>query len=185
LASYSYSFAAPLDPEACRVLEAETRVAFHHLDTSEWFCVAGRNSDGAVVGVLTLEPRNWFDWHWSCAITDPRVLSRRLLKTIFRTAFTRATRLSALIEPSNERALAQVKRLGFWPEGFCRLAIEGKRDAVMFGMLRQECRWLHPTSGPRHSDVLALGHPGDMPWIDAPQVPAVAAMRGNGVGEGG
>jgi RimJ/RimL family protein N-acetyltransferase len=148
LASYSYSFAAPLDPEACRFLEAETRVAFHHLDTSEWFCVAGRNSDGAVVGVLTLEPRNWFDWHWSCAITDPRVLSRRLLKTIFRTAFTRATRLSALIEPSNERALAQVKRLGFWPEGFCRLAIEGKRDAVMFGMLRQECRWLADAARP-------------------------------------
>jgi RimJ/RimL family protein N-acetyltransferase len=148
LASYSYSFAAPLDPEACRFLEAETRVAFRHLDTSEWFCVAGRNSDGAVVGVLTLEPRNWFDWHWSCAITDPRVLSRRLLKTIFRTAFTRATRISALIEPSNTRSLQQAVRLGFIYEGFIRLGIEGTRDAFAFGMLAGDCRWLADSARP-------------------------------------
>jgi RimJ/RimL family protein N-acetyltransferase len=152
LPSYSYSFAAPLDPEACRFLEAETHVAFHHLDTSEWFCVAGRNSDGAVVGVLTLEPRNWFDWHWSCAVADPHVLSRRLLRTIFRTLFKAgAVRITALIEPSNEQAIKSVRRLGFVYEGFLRMGIEGDRDALVFGMLEGDCRWLHlaPHSGLR------------------------------------
>jgi hypothetical protein len=32
--------------------------------------------------------------------------------------------------------------LGFQQEGFMRKAVEGIRDAVLFGMLRHECRYL-------------------------------------------
>ncbi len=142
MGEFRYAFTAPLDPDAIEFLELETRVPFHHLDTSKWFCVTARNSHDAVVGVLTLEPRNWFDWHWSCAIADPRLLTRRLLKTIFRTGFSRARRITALIEPVHERTIRQAVRLGFVYEGFIRLGIEGSRDAYMFGMLPSECRFL-------------------------------------------
>ena len=44
----------------------------------EWLCVTAYNDHDAVVGVLTMEPRNWFDWHLCCAIADQRLMTRRL-----------------------------------------------------------------------------------------------------------
>jgi hypothetical protein len=49
-----------------------------------------------------MEPRNYFDWHMSCAIADQRVLmTRRLLRRRSSAPiFTRAvTRITALVEP--------------------------------------------------------------------------------------
>jgi hypothetical protein len=142
MSRFRFSFAAPLTPDAAVFLETETGVAFAHLDLSDWFCVSCWNDHDAVVGVLTMEPRNWFDWHMSCAIADQRLMTRRLLRTIFKTMFSRAVRITALVDPGNERALKQVQRMGFVFEGFVRLGIEGTRDALMFGMLRADCPFL-------------------------------------------
>lgn len=136
-----FSF-APLSPEAMLFLEEETNVAFRHLDMRHWLTVTAFNDHDAVVGVLTMEPRNWFDWHMSCAIADQRLMSKRLLRTIFRTTFTRAKRITALVEPGNERAIGQMRRLGFVYEGFIRCGLEGHRDVLMFGMLPEDCRFL-------------------------------------------
>lgn len=156
MSHFHFSFAAPLTPEACQFLEEETAIPYAHLDMRDWFCATAWNDTGSVVGVLTMEPHTWFDWHMSCAIADQRIMTRRLLKTIFRTTFTRARRITALVEPGNQRALGQVKRMGFWQEGYGRWMIEGNRDAVMFGMLPHECPWLfHSPRRPRHGDVLA------------------------------
>jgi hypothetical protein len=140
--AFHFSFAAPLTPEATQFLETETGIPFGHIDMREWLCVTAYNDHDSVVGVLTMEPRNWFDWHLSCAIADQRLMTRRLLKTIFKAAFTRAKRITALVEPGNYKAIKQVARLGFQQEGFGRFLIEGTRDALIFGMLEHECPWL-------------------------------------------
>jgi hypothetical protein len=142
MSQFHFSFVAPPPPDAVEFLESETGVPFAHIDMTEWFCITAWNEHDAVVGVLICEPRNWFDWHFSCAIADQRIMTRRLLRTIFKTLFTRAVRVTALVEPSNERVLRQVKRLGFVYEGFLRMGIEGSRDALIFGMLADDCRWL-------------------------------------------
>jgi hypothetical protein len=146
------SFRSPLTPDAVEFLTEETRVDFGMQDMRHWFCATAWNDTGSVIGVLACEPKTWFDWHWSCAVADPHVLSRRLLRTIFRTLFKAgAVRITALIEPSNEQAIKSVRRLGFVYEGFLRMGIEGDRDALVFGMLEGDCRWLHlaPHSGLR------------------------------------
>jgi ribosomal protein S18 acetylase RimI-like enzyme len=153
--SYQLSFATPLDPAALALLEAATAVPFGHLDMAEWLTFAAWNERGAVVGVLVMEPRNYFDWHLSCAVTDPRFMSRRLLTAIFTATFSRAARITALVEPDNVRALMQVQRLGFRKEGFCRHVIEGTRDAFVFGMLPEECRFLRPQAFVRPPTVTA------------------------------
>jgi hypothetical protein len=56
--------------------------------------------------------------------------------------FTQATRVTALIEPANERAIKNARQLGFQYEGYMRLSVEGKRDALLFGMLAEDCRFL-------------------------------------------
>jgi RimJ/RimL family protein N-acetyltransferase len=141
MSNFHFSFAPP-SPDAIQFLEQETRTRFAHIDMRDWFCVTCWNDHDAVVGVLVAEPRNWFDWHLSAAVADQRMMTRRLLRTIFKTLFTRATRITALIEPDNLRSVDCAKKLGFVYEGFMRLGIEGTRDALMFGMLTDDCRWL-------------------------------------------
>lgn len=157
MSRYRFSFAAPLTVEACQFLEEELNIPYGHLDMSDWFCItAWRAADDQVVGVLACEPKTWFDWHFSCAIADQQLMTRRLLKTIFRTLFTRARRITALVEPGNQRALDQVRRMGFVYEGFIRCGVEGSRDVLMWGMLPEDCRFLPGYTGGtiRRTDLL-------------------------------
>jgi RimJ/RimL family protein N-acetyltransferase len=139
---YHIAFTGAPTPDGAAFLEEETGVPFAHLDMRDWFCATAYNEHDAIVGVLLAEPRNWFDWHLSVAIADQQFMTRRLLRAIFKTLFTRARRITALVEPHNERALRQVVRMGFIYEGFCRCGIEGARDAYVFGMLPDDCRFL-------------------------------------------
>ena len=74
-------------------------------------------------------------------------------------------------------------RMGFNMRDFFAWGIEGNRDALHVGHARQhECLWLpHPAGRPRHGDVVSLGHPTDVLGVDATDVPAVAAVPGNGL----
>lgn len=146
------SFSAPLTPEANAFLSEETGVDFSAQDTRHWFCATAWNDTDSVVAVLACEPKTTFDWHFSCAVADPRVMSRRLLRTIFRTIFKAgAVRITALVDPNNEPAVKSVVRLGFVYEGFLRMGVEGRRDAYLFGMLEGDCPWLwrHPQRKPQ------------------------------------
>lgn len=137
-----YSFAAPLTPDANAFLSDETGIDFAAIDMRHWLCVTAYNDHDAIVGVLACEPKTSFDWHFSCAVADRRVITRRLLKTIFRTLFKKAVRVTALVDPANQSAADQCRRMGFVYEGFLRLGIEGNRDALIFGMLAEDCPWL-------------------------------------------
>lgn len=137
-----YSFAAPLTPDANAFLSAQTEIDFSAQDMRHWLCATAYNDLGEIVGVLACEPKTWFDWHFSCAVADPRVISRRLLKTIFKTLFSRAVRITALVDPDNERAISNCRRMGFVYEGFLRMGVEGRRDALIYGMLAEDCPWL-------------------------------------------
>jgi len=133
----------PLDRHAKQYLTDRTGIEFRHVDMRQWLCATARDDYGHILGVLACEPKLPFDWHWNCAISDPRCLSRRLLRTVFTTLFRLgAVRITALIHPDNHRAIKQAAQLGFIYEGFVRMGVEGHRDAMMFGMLRQDCRFL-------------------------------------------
>lgn len=133
---------APLSADAIVYLSELTEVEFGFTDMSDWFTITAYDERDDIMGVLACEPKTPFDWHFSCAITDQRCLSRRLLRTIFKALFSRAVRVTALVDPDNERAVNQVRRMGFVYEGFLRMGLEGKRDALIFGMLADDCLYL-------------------------------------------
>lgn len=135
---------APLALDAVEFLSQETGIDYGFVDFTDprWLCATARNDHGAVVGVLACEFKESFDAHFSCAVVDRRCLSRRLLRTVFRTLFTRAVRVTALISPDNKLAISGARRMGFVYEGFLRMGVEGKRDALIFGMLVSDCRYL-------------------------------------------
>lgn len=95
--------------------------------------------DGHLLFVCVCEFKTSFDVHLTVACDDPTVVTRRVLKAVFRALFSRAVRVTALIEPGNRRCIGLARRLGFKDEGFGRLMIEGKRDALIFGMLESDC----------------------------------------------
>lgn len=150
----------PLLPDAVAFLSAETGIDYSHTDFSSprWFCVTARRDDGTLMGVAVAEFKTWFDAYFSCAISDPRCLSRKLLGVIFRALFSKAIRITAEIDPGNDSAADQCRRMGFIYEGFKRMGIEGTRDALLFGMLHDDCRFL-PGYHPAHTSIppLSLG----------------------------
>lgn len=135
---------APLDDDAIDFLSEETDIDFRRIDFSQpqWFCGTARRDDGTIRAILACEFKNPFDVHFSAAISDPSAITRRLLGAIFTALFARAVRVTALVSPDNERAIKTTRRLGFVYEGFMRKGVEGRRDALLFGMLREDCRWL-------------------------------------------
>jgi RimJ/RimL family protein N-acetyltransferase len=78
------------------------------------------------------------------ATVSPKWCSRRVLSAIFSYPFfqLRCTRLTAVTEIMNQPARAFLCRLGFQEEGVLRKAFPGGIDAVVYGLLAEECRWL-------------------------------------------
>lgn len=66
------------------------------------------------------------------------------MRFLFRYPFTQLglPRVTALIARKNSPARRLVDYLGFKLEGTCRRAWDGKQDCMVYGMLREECRWL-------------------------------------------
>jgi hypothetical protein len=159
----SISF-APLDAEAIAFLMRRTSIDYSdcRFDGPSWFCCTARDH-GTITGVFIGEFMNAFDCHITAAIDNPRFLTRRLLRAIFTALYSRAVRITAMTRPDNERALRIIKHLGFQLEGYSRLAIEGRWDAFVFSMLRDECRYLgvsRETSQITLNEVVSSDHRG-------------------------
>ena len=134
-----------LTPDAVDYLTDITGINFRGVDFGghEWRCVtARRDEDGALMGVLICEFKTHFDAHCTYAITDRRCMTKRLMTAVFAALFTQAVRLTSLIHPNNHHAIEMAKRMGFKYEGRMRLAVEGKHDALVYGMLKSDCRLL-------------------------------------------
>lgn len=78
------------------------------------------------------------------ASTTPRWCARGIMSGIFAYPFNQVgcTRLTAVTESKNQLARAFLCRLGFQQEGVMRRGFRTGDDAVIYGMLREECRWL-------------------------------------------
>jgi hypothetical protein len=149
-----------LDLDAAEFLSEETGIDFRRIDFRHprWFCVTARRDDDTLMGVLACEFKEWFNVHFSTAICDQRCMSRRLLRAIFTGLFSRAVRVTALVDPEAQTTIELIRRMGFVYEGFMRMGVEGRRDALLFGMLREDCRFL-PGYHPARASIqpLALG----------------------------
>lgn len=108
-----------------------------------WLFIVARNDHGAVIGVLVFEWKTPFDAHLSIAVVDRRcMLLSRLQKLVWETVFDRTVRVTMLVDAADERMEATCRKLGAQYEGFLRRGLDGHRDALIFGMLREDCRWL-------------------------------------------
>ena len=144
-----------LPPDAQEMLTKHLHIDFSScvMKAPRWFSAWSRNDKGHINGILAAEFQTWFEAKISVLVLDPRCLSRRVLRAIFTALFSQAKRLTAEVEPDNVRSLRQVQRLGFQFEGHHPLGLEGTRDTVIFGMLKDECPWLRSYVPPSASEL--------------------------------
>lgn len=66
------------------------------------------------------------------------------MRTLFAYPFMQlgVRRMSAIVARKNKPSRKLVKGLGFKEEGCCRKAMPENEDAFIYGMLREECRFL-------------------------------------------
>ena len=108
-----------------------------------WLFVVARNDHGAVIGVLVFEWKTPFDAHLSISVVDRRCLLMSKLQTmVWQEVFKRTARVTMLVDAADEKMEHTCRKLGAQYEGFLRRGLDGHRDALIFGMLPEDCRWL-------------------------------------------
>jgi hypothetical protein len=143
-----------------------------NLDGPNWFCVTVREDvTGHVVAGIACEFKTPFDAHVSVAVDEPEAITRYFLRRIFRALFVKAARITALCEPGNVRAEDGLKRMGFVYEGFLRRGLDGERDALIYGMLPEDCKFLPGVRAARRS------WNGDDRWSHSPKAPTHTTQR--------
>lgn len=75
---------------------------------------------------------------------EPGWLTRSSLRVIFGYPFQQLSciRVSALCAKANKRSRDLVERLGFAQEGNIRHGFGLYRDGILYGMIRDSCRWI-------------------------------------------
>ena len=80
----------------------------------------------------------------------PDWLTRTVLRDLFLYPLRDCgcTRIGLTIGAGNTHAIDVARRLGWRLEGRLRRAHDGVQDQLLFGLLREECRWLAPRADP-------------------------------------
>ena len=78
------------------------------------------------------------------ATTDKRWCNKRVLKAVFEMAFDtlKCVRLNMMCAKNNKTMRRLASGLGFKQEGCHRKAHLGTTDAISYGLLKSECRWI-------------------------------------------
>ncbi len=102
--------------------------------------------DGKLVGAVVWHnyDRQAGDVEVSIAADTPRWLSREMLERIFWFPFVmlECRRISARVSVANTRSRRLCEGLGFQLEGLKRKAMPDGNDMLIYGLLREECRFL-------------------------------------------
>lgn len=88
-----------------------------------------------------------FDCELTFAAADPKWCRKGVLAALFHYPFVQRhlNRMTLIIGSNNKRAIKLNLGLGFRLEGVARKAYDGFNDAIILGMLREECKWIKET----------------------------------------
>lgn len=80
------------------------------------------------------------------ALLSRKSITRRFIEEGFKYPFIQlnCSRVTVMVAAGNRASHEFVKRLGWTKEGVLREWYADGQDGVVYGMLRRECRWIHP-----------------------------------------
>lgn len=99
---------------------------------------------GKIAGGFAFRNYRGHDVEINLAIDDPRAFSRSVPRMVFGYIFDQlgCARCTALVRRGNKRSRRLIEGMGFVLEGKARRGYDGKQDMMIYGMLKEECRWL-------------------------------------------
>lgn len=100
--------------------------------------------NGRILGGVVFDKYTGRDMIMSAAFDSPSWCTKETLRELFGYPFGQLglTRLTTITSADNTKALRIDEGLGFKREGVLRKHYPGDVDAIVLGMLREECRWL-------------------------------------------
>lgn len=101
--------------------------------------------DGKLIaGAIFSEYRPPVDIREAFASISPTWATKVTLKHLFAYPFVHLNvlRMSAIIGENNVVSRELTERLGFKEEGRCRKSMDDGSDAIIYGMLKEECPWI-------------------------------------------
>lgn len=113
-------------------------------------CTAiGIADNSALVAGAVFHNYRGHDIEISFAATNPRWATRGRVSAIMGYPFNQlgCARLTTVTGRKNKRARALDEKLGFKLEGVIRKGYDGQQDAMVYGMLKHECKWIRKHDG--------------------------------------
>lgn len=108
-------------------------------------CTAlGIVKDGELIGGVIYNNYHGHDIQMTIASTDKRWATRHTLLHLLGYPFNQLNckRITAVSARRNKVARDMLLRLGFSLEGVVRKGMDGIQDAMIYGMLKHECKWI-------------------------------------------
>jgi len=105
------------------------------------------NDDGVFNAAIVVSDFRTHDCQLSCASESKFTWRPHVLKAIFEYVFNQlgCVRCTAISKITNKKARAFLEGMGFQLEGKLRLGYDGKKDALIYGLLASECKYIdHP-----------------------------------------
>jgi RimJ/RimL family protein N-acetyltransferase len=108
------------------------------------FTAVGFLADGRLIGGAVFTGYTGHDITITVGGTSHRWINRTVFAHLAELVFRRwgCLRLTAVCARPAKRARKFAEKAGFKEEGVTRKGFDGKYDAVRYGMLKRECRWL-------------------------------------------
>ncbi|ABK44229.1 hypothetical protein Mmc1_1721 [Magnetococcus marinus MC-1] len=93
------------------------------------------------------------DIEMAIAASHPRWAKRGVIGAFFHYPFVQlgCRRVTSLVAHTNRASQRLAEGLGFQLEGRCRQSYPAGQDALIYGLLKTECRWLAPQVRPNQS----------------------------------
>lgn len=109
------------------------------------FTALGIARDGKLVAGVVYNNFHKHDIQLTAYATDEQWLSKYILREIFSYPYIQlgCVRTTAVTGRTNRRTRKLLEGLGYRLEGVCRQGLDGKQDAIVYGLLKGECRWLN------------------------------------------
>ena len=108
------------------------------------YAAIGGVIDGKLIGGIVFHSYTNFSMEIDFYTTDARWCNRKTLKIVFNYIFNvcGCERIQAKCLKKNKKVRTLIERLGFKFEGTMRRGYDGKKDALMYSLLKDECRYL-------------------------------------------
>lgn len=144
------------------------------------------DADDFVGGVVFSNYRGT-DCEVSCAAEEGYLIWRpHIMRAVFSYVFDQlgCVRCTSITTKANKRARDFLESLGFVLEGNVRLGYDGRRDALIYGLLARDCRYLAADSGMTDGQEISADTASSAgPGGDGGGTDAAEQGRGDSAGE--